>query len=197
MSVHPTEAAQLINSPSNARAVLNERDKAEAKLARIKDNEVGMSERLIAGATALGVGGLVGFLNAKEGGTAEAPAQLGGKLPLDTAVAGVGIAAAFMVRSRKWMPAAIGAFGAGLGLWGQRLAYNWQLQRMQAQGVTGAPSGAFSAPASSSSTPSSSSSSMTAGMVGYRGAMAGRLFGPGEYEENEYVRQYAQAAGYY
>jgi hypothetical protein len=178
-------------SDSEARELVRERNTAQGKLDRIKDEASDLATKIGTMLASLGVGGVIGVINAREGGTAEAPAEFGGRLPIDTAAAGAGIAAVFLTKkTSKYMPIVSSAMSASVGLLGYRMGYSWQTSQLTAAGTTAAPSGAFSAP----STPigggllsPGASSATSSGRAGYRGGMAGRLYGPGDYESNAYV----------
>jgi hypothetical protein len=183
-------------SDSEARELIHQRNQAEGKLDRIKEESKAMGVKAALLGSALGVGFLIGVVNNKEGATSEAPYNLAGStsttsVPLDAAAAIVGSAAVLMAKKPISLALAAGAAGGALGCWGQRLGAAWNAGTL-----------------STSSTTTTPTTTTTSGRVGYRGGMAGRLFGPGAYgadaagnpwigRANPYVQHYAgPGAGY-
>jgi hypothetical protein len=176
-------------SDSEARELIHERNRAEGKLSKIADEGKAMAAKALIVAGALGTGFVLGAVNVQKGATSEAPYSLGGKVPLDAAAAIAGTGAIFLAKKSTSLALAAGIGGGALGCWGQRLGAAWEQARLTAAGT---------APATT-----------TAGRVGHRGAMAGRLFGPGAYEsdlnaqnpwmyaQNPYVEHFAGPAGRY
>jgi len=179
-------------SDSEARELIHERNRAEGKLAKISDEGKAMAAKALVVAGALGAGFAIGAINAQKGATSEAPYSIGGKVPLDAAAAIAGAGAILIAKKSTSLALAAGLGGGALGCWGQRLGAAWESARLTAAGTT---------PPATATT--------TAGHVGHRGAMAGRLFGPGAYgsdlsaqnpwmyAENPYVQHFAGPAGSY
>lgn len=163
------------------------------RLERIRAESKEVGEKAVFFGSAFAGGALVGFANAKEGGSASAPYQVAGKVPLDTGIALAGLAAGFFMRKHPHIrPALFGAAAGAIGVVGARYGAVWEGQNPLAGLLS---SSSSSSSSGGSSTPSGASSSSSTASTGYGGTMAPRLASHGSYgsRNNPYARNFATA----
>jgi len=158
-------------SNADVHRIIRERDRAEGKLAREKSTAEEYAAKGMVAAAAGATGFALGYVNASQGATLEAPYSVGGTVPVDSLAAGLGVVAILATPTKgsgaELMPLSLGFGGAGIGIWAQRAGFQWQQAR------------AGTAPATST----------TAGFWGMRPRVnAGGQYGP---RQNPYVNAYA------
>jgi hypothetical protein len=128
-------------SATTAHRLEREADQAEGKLARIREGAKEMERK----AARLGSAALVGFaygaLNTRQGGTATTPYSVGGKVPLDSALAlGLGLVALFDAKEGKTSSAAIeGAASGAIAIYTSRYGAQWETTQQSAAGTATTP----------------------------------------------------------
>ena len=118
-----------------------ENAKLKNREAKEKSTAIEYTEKAIVGLSAGAVGFALGVYEAQNGGTAEAPALLGGSVAVDAVAAGAGLAAILLTPVRgpgaNLMPVSLGAGGAAVGIWAHRQGFAWQQARAGATAPAG------------------------------------------------------------
>lgn len=121
---------------------------AEARLDRIKASAKETSDKVMKLGGAAAAGFAYGALNTRQGGNATTPYSVGGKVPLDSALAIAGAVLVLMTKpTSKAAPAIDGAAAAFVGIYTSRAGATWESNRLGA------------APATSSVTPAPATTS--------------------------------------
>jgi hypothetical protein len=166
--------------------IYEEHAAATSRLARIKAESQDMAHKATFLVAAFAAPAALGFVNAKEGGSAAAPYQVAGKVNLDTLGAAAGIAGAFLLRKSKHRVPVLGASAGLVGVLGYRYGAQWQAQSPFAGLMSGG-----SSSASGGSTPAGAGASTAS--TGWGGHQAPRMMNPGGYgsRQNPYAQHFA------
>jgi hypothetical protein len=189
-------------SDYQANKLISEHGAAQSRLARIKAEGKEVGEKAVFFGSAFAAGALVGYANAKEGGSAGSPYMVGGKVPLDVGLAVAAVGSGFLLRKHaKLRTPLLGAGAGAVGVVGARYGAQWQANNpiaslMGGSSASSTPAGASS---SASSTPAGASSSAatpaSGASAGWGGAQRPRLAPHGAYgqRQNPYARHFATA----